>query len=98
MASAAREGLRLHEAGRSGDGLKPETVTRARKISARESLTEDHVIEMAAWFKRHAVDRKPDWDKAGEETPGFTAWQLWGGDAGASWSAAKADQIKAARE
>jgi HK97 family phage prohead protease len=99
MASAAREGLRLHEEGKSGDGLKPETVARAKRISARESLTEDHVIEMAAWFKRHATASKsPGWDKAGEEKPGYVAWQLWGGDAGASWSASKADQIKAARE
>lgn len=99
MAAAARDGLRLHEDGRSGDGLKPETVARAKKISAREALTEDHVIEMAAWFKRHATASKsPGWDKAGEEKPGYVAWQLWGGDAGASWSASKADQIKAARK
>ena len=98
MAAAARDGLKLHKAGRSGDGLTPETVARANKIAARESLTEAHVIEMAAWFKRHAVDRKAGWDKTGEETPGYTAWQLWGGDAGASWSAAKADQIKAAKK
>jgi len=96
MAAAARDGLRLHEAGRSGDGL-PETVRRAGIISRREALTPQHVIEMAAWFARHATDRKPGWDKAGEETHGFTAWQLWGGDAGRDWSKAKAEAIKAER-
>ena len=89
MAAAAKKGLRLHEEGKSGDGLKPETVARARKIARRERLTEDHVVEMAAWFKRHAVDKKPGWDKAGEETPGYVAFLLWGGRAGANWSARK---------
>ena len=97
MAAAARDGLRLHEAGRSGDGLKPETVRRAGIISRREALTPDHVIEMAAGFERHAVDRKPGWDKAGEETPGYVEWQLWGGDAGRDWSRSKAAAIKAER-
>ena len=94
MAAAAREGLRLHEAGRSGDGLKPETVRRAGIISRRDALTRDHVIEMSAWFARHASDKTPGWDKAGEETPGYVAWQLWGGDAARDWSTAKAKALK----
>lgn len=93
MAASARRGLRLHEEGRSGDGLKPETVARANRIAARESLTEDHVREMNAWFARHAVDRREGWDKAGEETPGFVAWELWGGDAGKSWSASMVERM-----
>lgn len=96
MAAAARDGLRLHEAGRSGD-VRPETVRRAGIISRREALTPDHVITMAAWFARHAVDRKVGWDKSGEETPGYVAWQLWGGDAGRDWSRSKAEAIKAER-
>ena len=94
MAAAAKKGLRLHEEGKSGDGLKPETVARARKIARRERLTEDHVVEMAAWFKRHAVDKKPGWDKAGEETPGYVAYLLWGGRAGANWSSRKSAAMK----
>lgn len=96
MAAAAKKGLRLHEDGKSGDGLKPETVARANKIARRERLTEDHVVEMAAWFKRHAVDKKPGWDKPGEETPGYVAHLLWGGRAAANWSARKAAAIQAA--
>lgn len=96
MAASARRGLKLHEAGRSGDGLKPETVARAGKIAARESLTEDHVREMNAWFARHAVDRRDGWDKAGEETPGFVAWELWGGDSGRSWAAAAVERMEKA--
>jgi hypothetical protein len=93
MAEAARTGLRLHNEGKSGDGLKPETVRRANIIAAREELTEDHVREMNAWFSRHEADRRPGWNKPGEETPGFVAWMLWGGDAGRSWSADKIEQM-----
>lgn len=90
MASAAREGLRLHEEGKSGDGLKPETVANAKKIAGRQVLTERHVREMNAWFARHSkASKSPGWDKAGEEKPGYVAWQLWGGNAGESWAAAK---------
>jgi HK97 family phage prohead protease len=94
MAAAAKRGLALHEAGRSGDGLKPETVARAGKIAAREELTPDHVREMRAWFRRHKVDKRPDWAKKGAETPGYTAWQLWGGDAAWRFSEAKVAQME----
>jgi HK97 family phage prohead protease len=93
MAEAARTGLRLHNEGKSGDGLQPETVRRANIIAAREELTEDHVREMNAWFARHESDRRPDWNKPGEETPGFVAWMLWSGDAGQQWSARKVEQL-----
>lgn len=93
MAAAARRGLELHEEGRSGDGLKPETVARAKRIAARESLTEAHVREMRAWFRRHKVDRRPGWGDRGKETPGYTAWMLWGGDAGWKWSEVKAARL-----
>jgi HK97 family phage prohead protease len=93
MAEAARTGLRLHNEGKSGDGLKPETVRRANIIAAREELTEEHVREMSAWFARHEADRRPGWNKAGEETPGFVAWMLWGGDAARVWSGKKVEQL-----
>jgi len=96
MAAAAKRGLALHEAGRSGDGLKPETVARAGKIAAREELTPEHVREMRAWFRRHKVDKRPGWSKAGDETPGYTAWMLWGGDAAWRFSEAKVSQMERA--
>lgn len=96
MAAAAKRGLALHEAGRSGDGLKPETVARANKIAARDELTPEHVREMRAWFRRHKVDKKAGWSKSGEETPGYTAWMLWGGDPAWRWSEAKVAQMERA--
>jgi HK97 family phage prohead protease len=93
MASAAKRGLRLHEEGKSGDGLKPETVARAGRLSRREQMNEDWVREMNAWFARHEADRRPGWDDAGKETPGFVAWLLWGGDAGQSFAARKVAEL-----
>ena len=96
MASAAERGLRLHEEGKSGDGLKPETVKRAKKIARREEMNRDWVVEMNAWFKRHASDKKTGWMDAGKETPGAVAWLLWGGDAGAKFSARKVAELEKA--
>ncbi len=93
MAAAAERGLRLHDEGKSGDGLKPETVARAGRLSRREEMNEPWVREMNAWFARHESDRRPDWDKPGEETPGFVAWLLWGGDAGQSFAARKVEEL-----
>ena len=98
MAEAAARGLRLHEEGKSGDGLKPETVRRANIIARRDELTESHVREMRAWFARHESDRRPGWDDAGEETPGFVAWLLWGGDPAQGWSERKVAEMDREQE
>lgn len=93
MAAAAERGLRLHDDGKSGDGLKPETVARAGRLSRREDMNEAWVREMNGWFARHEADKRPGWDKPGEETPGFVAWLLWGGDAGQDFAARKVDEL-----
>ena len=69
---------------------------RARRIVAGQPLTRDHVMRMHSFFSRHAVDRRPGWGTPGKETPGYVAWQAWGGDAGASWAAKQAARIKRA--
>ncbi len=93
MAAACRRGLKLYEDGRGGDGLVPATISWARKIAARENLTEEKVVKMRAWHARHKVDKKPGWDKAGEETPGFVAFLLWAGEPGRRFSEAKVAQM-----
>jgi len=84
---AASKGVELHEAGKSGDGVKAETVRRANSIAAGEPQSEEWAtIEAPAWFARHEGDWQPgEDDRPGEETPGFVAWLLWGGDAGRKW-------------
>ena len=64
--------------GRGGDGLKPATISAARRGAETGTWSEDKIIRASAWFARHASDRKPGWDDPGKETPGFVAWLLWG--------------------
>lgn len=92
--SSARRGLELVKAGKAGGGFESATATRARKIAAGAPLTRDHVMRMHSFFSRHAVDRKPDWGASGKETPGYVAWQAWGGDAGASWASGLAKKLR----
>ena len=92
-AAAARKGLRLYEDGKGGDGLVAATISDARKMSRREALSERKVRRMPAWFARHEVDRKPGWSNPGEETPGYVAWLLWGGDPGRRWATAKVKEL-----
>lgn len=99
MASAARRGLKLHEEGKSGDGLKPETVARANRLARREQMNEDWIREMNAWFARHeSASKSPGWDTPGDEKPGFVAWLLWGGTAAKNWSARKVKELDGQRD
>ena len=93
VADAAARGLRLYEDGKAGSGLRPETVADARLMASRSDLSERKVRRMPAWFARHESDRRPGWDKAGEETPGFVAWLLWGGDPGRDWATRKVAEM-----
>jgi HK97 family phage prohead protease len=88
---ALRRGLELHEAGASGDGLQPETVSWARRMSSGEPASRDKIIKMRAWHARHAVDKRPGWDSP--PTPGYVAFLLWGGEPGRVWSNKVSDMI-----
>jgi len=92
--NAAKRGIQLVADGKAGDGFQPATLARARKIAAGQELTPAHVKRMYSFFRRHSVDRKPNWGAPGKETPGYVAWMAWGGDPGASWSAMKVAQMK----
>ena len=52
MRAAARRGLRYHEQGESGDGLKSATVSEARAMAAG-NVTADKWVRIAAWIARH---------------------------------------------
>ena len=76
-------------------------ATRASQILSGDELSPDTVITMAAWFARHEVDKQGEGfspDEDGYPSPGRVAWAAWGGDAGQSWSTAKADRIKALQD
>lgn len=94
MASAARRALKWKEEGKRG-GTRV-GLARANQLARKEALSSDTVMRMHSFFSRHAVDKQATGFNSGEEgfpSPGRVAWDLWGGDAGASWSKQKRDQI-----
>lgn len=94
MASAARRALKWKEEGKRG-GTRV-GLARANQLANKEALSADTVLRMYSFFSRHAVDKQATGFNSGEEgfpSPGRVAWDLWGGDAGASWSKQKRDSI-----
>lgn len=75
MRAAARRGVKLHEEGKSGDGVVPQTVEDARKMAAG-TVTEEKWRKIAPWIARHMVDL--DAVNGDEITPGLVAHLLWG--------------------
>lgn len=95
MKSAARRALAWKKEGKRG-GTRI-GLTRANQIVNGENLSESTVMRMYSFFSRHEVDKKATGFSSGEEgfpSPGRVAWDLWGGDAGFSWSRQKATSIK----
>jgi len=96
--SAFKKGIELYEAGRGGDGLVAATIRWARRLAAGEAITPDKARKMRAWHARHASDKVTGWDKDGEETPGYVAFLLWGGEPGRDWSERLVSQMDKADE
>jgi hypothetical protein len=99
MKSAARRALKWKKEGRRGGTTVG--LARANQIVNGENLSERTVARMYSFFSRHEVDKKATGFSAGEEgypSPGRVAWDLWGGDAGYSWSRSKWESIKNQRE
>lgn len=98
-AVAAQRGLDWLKEGYGGDGLVDATIADARKMAAREALSEEKVRKMPAWFARHEVDMSAPANSNADDKaypgPGAVAWALWGGDAGRSWSEAKLKELEA---
>ena len=95
MKSAARRALEWKKEGKRG-GTRV-GLTRANQIVNGTALSDSTVMRMYSFFSRHEVDKKATGFSSGEEgfpSPGRVAWDLWGGDAGFSWSRQKAASIK----
>jgi len=75
MRTAARRGIKLHEEGKSGDGVVPQTIEDARKMAAG-TVTAEKWRKIAPWIARHLSDL--DNVKEGEITAGVVAHLLWG--------------------
>ena len=99
MKSAAARALAWKKEGKRG-GTRV-GLARANQIVNGTELSESTVARMYSFFSRHEVDKKATGFSAGEEgypSPGRVAWDLWGGDAGYSWSTAKWNSIKNKKE
>ena len=99
MKSAAARALAWKKEGKRG-GTRV-GLARANQIVNGTELSESTVARMYSFFSRHEVDKKATGFSAGEEgypSPGRVAWDLWGGDAGYSWSRAKWASIQRQRE
>lgn len=98
MAEEAAKGLRWFADGLAGDGIVETTLTWARRIAAREELSEDRVVTMRAWHARHAVDLEApanaNPDDPGYPGPGRVASALWGGPPAAAWSERKVAELE----
>lgn len=102
VVSALRKGLKLHDAGLSGDGLQPATVRAARAGAVSGEWSHEKVVKSSAWFARHEADRESmtnpgEWNKPPNYSPAYVAWLLWGSDAdnkGRDWIDKKAGEIR----
>jgi len=95
MKSAARRALQWKSEGKRG-GTRV-GFARANQIVNGVNLSPSTVARMYSFFSRHEVDKQATGFNSGEEgfpSPGRVAWDLWGGDAGFSWSKTKWNQIQ----
>jgi HK97 family phage portal protein len=102
LRSNARKGLAYYEDGRGGSGLTRKTIREASEI-AGGFVSEDKVIRMNAWFKRHLGDlnspRNSDRNNEDFPGPGAVAWYLWGGsptnpEQAMNWAERTAERIR----
>lgn len=100
--SALKKGLELHSKGLSGDGLRPSTVSAARRAVNTGSWSDEKIKKASAWLARHRFDRArmkspSKWDDPPKYSPAYVAWLLWGdsGDGkGRSWIDKHATKIR----
>ena len=94
-----KKGLEWHKQGHSGDGLRPATVSWARRMANGSDISPEKARLMRAWLARHESDKDGKGFRPGEEgfpSPGRVAWALWGGGPAKPWSAKLVRQIEAA--
>lgn len=84
VAAEARRGLELRaKQPPSNRCCTPVGLRRASQLANRQPVSVETLRRMRSYFQRHAVDnRSPRW---GDDSKGWQAWLVWGGDAGRKW-------------
>ena len=94
MKAAAKRALAQRaEYGRGGTRTG---AIRARQIVAGENLSDSTIKRMYSFFSRHSNNKAKFYDKKendGGPTAWRIAWDLWGGNAGFTWSKGKVEQM-----
>lgn len=88
--TAAKRALQWIADGKAGSGFTAVGRARAVQLARGGQVSRDVAAKMKAYFARHQVDKQAEGFNSGEEgypSPGRVAWDAWGGDAAASWSA-----------
>jgi hypothetical protein len=88
--SAAKRALEWIADGKAGSGFTDVGRARAAQLARGGQVSATVAKKMKSYFARHVVDKKATGFNSGEEgypSPGRVAWDAWGGDAAASWSA-----------
>ena len=98
MVTAAKRALEWRrEYGRGGTAVG---VARARNIANRDSLSEETVKRMYSFFSRHENNKAKHYsakEPDGGPTAWRIAWDLWGGNAGYSFSKRIAERLEKER-
>jgi HK97 family phage portal protein len=87
MKEAAKRALKWKDEGY--DGGTRVGLARANQIVNGDNLSDDTILRMYSFFSRHEVDKQAEGFNSGEEgfpSNGRVSWDMWGGDAGFSWS------------
>lgn len=85
VSSAANQAIEARK--KHGDKVKGGTQvgwTRARQLASGGEVSRDIIMRMRSFFARHEGNQKYEGDFPWGDS-GYTAWKLWGGNAGKRW-------------
>lgn len=95
VAKQAQRGLELRRSlPPSKRCCTPVGIRRGVQLSNRQPVSVRTLERMESYFDRHEVDKQgQDW---GDDSKGYQAWLLWGGDAGRRWAERLLDELEGA--
>lgn len=86
---AAQRAVKWIDKGKAGKGFTDTGEHRAHQLAEGQTVDDEVIKKMRAYFQRHEVDRSAEGFHGGEDgypSPGRVAWDAWGGDPGRDWA------------